>query len=150
MQRPNAMYRTRTAIFFLSLALGSIATAQAEASHFPLEIFDVLDNHRLVTFIRSEDIAASPQWVPSDGAPPLTIGEVIFQVAREIERDPRLRGAKIYEIELKPINGHASENRWYYLLQLRTHRDRKPKAHYLAVLMSGKVVPTIEEPASIK
>lgn len=144
------MQRTHIAILILSLVVGSISTAQAEAWHFPLEIFDVLDNHRLVTFLRSEDIAASPQWLPSDGAPPLTIAEVITQVAREIERNVRLRGAEIYEIELKPIHGHASENRWYYLLQLRTYRDHKPKAHYLAILMSGKVVPAIEEPASIK
>ena len=144
------MHRFLSSFFMLSLLAGPIFSVQAETRHYPLEIYDVLDDHRLVIFLRGEDIAASPQWLPGEGAPPLTVAEAIARMRRQIEQDVRLKGAKFYEIELKPIHKHDQENRWYYLLQFRTHGEHKPKAHYFAVLLSGKVVPAIEEPASIK
>ena len=144
------MYRVFYLILAVSLVPGPISSAKNETLHFPLEIFDVLDNHRLVIFLNSEDIAASPQWLPGEGAPPLTVAEVIERIGLEIEQDARLQGAEVQEIELKHIHGHNQVDRWYYLLQLRTHGEGKPKAYYFAVLLSGKVVSAIEEPASIK
>lgn len=144
------MRRFLSAILMLGLLVGPIFSEQTETWHFPLEIFDVLDDHRLVIFLRSEDIVASPPWTPGEGAPPLTVAEVIVGIKRQIEQDVRLKGAEIHEFELKPIHGYDKENRWYYLVQLRTQGEHKPKAYYFAVLLSGKVVAAIEEPASIK
>lgn len=143
------MYRIMNSIILLGLLVGPALTAQAATRHFPLEIFDVLDDHRLVVFLRDNDIAASPQWRPGEGAPQLTIAEAIEQIRQHInEHDLRLQDAHLHEIELKPIHGHEQEHRWYYLLQMRV--PGKHKAYYFAVLFSGKVVPAIEEPMSIK
>lgn len=145
------MYRIINTVLLLGLWGGTALCAQAESRHFPLEIFDVLDDHRLVVFLHDDDIAESPQWFPGETAPRLTIAHAIERVKRHIaEHDARLRDAKLHEIELKPIHGHEKENRWYYLLQMRIPENHKPKAYYFAILFSGKVVPAIEEPMSVK
>ena len=128
----------------------TLTPARAKAGLWPVEVFDVMDNQRIVVFLRDGDIAASPKWQPAEGGPPLTIAGALEHVRQWIAEDPRLMGAEIYEIELKPIHGHEQEHRWYYLMQLRAVKDGKRKAFYAAVLLNGKVVPAIAEPAAIK
>jgi len=129
----------------------SVSCAGTGADLWPQEIIDSMDGRRLVLFLPNEDIAASPQWSPADGAPPpLSIAGAMAQLREWMAGDPRYREAEIREIELKPIHQHEKENRWYYLFQLRRHDGDKRKFIYAAVLLNSKVVPVIVEPASIK
>ncbi len=135
----------------LAAGLSILSTAsQAKAGLWPVEIFDVMDNQRLVVFLHDEDIEASPAWQPADGGPPLTIADVLEHTQAWIANDPRLSGAEVHEIELKPIHQHKQDHRWYYLVQLRTMHDGKSKTSYTAVLFNGKVVAAIAEPESYK
>jgi len=133
-------------VFFLPSV--TMTNAFALDRHWPAEIFEVMDNHRLVIFLDDEDIVKSPEWQPATSPPPLTIAEVLKIVSIWISRDSRLSTAWVHEIELKPIKHH--ENRWYYLLQLQSTNNGKIEENYIAVLFSGKVVPAIAEPAAIK
>lgn len=145
----------RYGVIFGVLAMAMAMTALGAAARpgsalWPVEIFDVMDGQRLVVFLHNEDIAASPVWQPTEGGPPLTIAETLGHVEDWIAKDPRLAGAEIREIELKPIHEHEMEHRWYYLVQLHGVQNGRSKAFYAAVLFTGKVVPAIAEPASIK
>jgi len=142
-------YLSLTSLLF-SLFITPVPAAFAGNEHWPVEIFDVMDNQKLVIFIANEDIAASPQWQPAQGGPPVSIAAALEQARSWIEHEPPLKGARIHEIELKLIHEHEHENRWYYLLQLRTEKDGKISAHYIAILFNGKIVPAIAEPASLK
>jgi len=121
------------------------------ADHWPEEIIDSMDGQRLVLFLPNSDITASPQWLPADGAPPpLTIAEAVAHLQKWMTSDPRYREVEIHEIKLTPIHDHEQEHRWYYLFQLRHADGGKRKAMYAAVLLNGKVVAAIAEPASLK
>lgn len=144
------MHRFLLPSLFAGVLLPALYAGQAEAGHWPVEIYDIMDNHKVVVFLRDEDIAASPRWQPVDGGPPLTIAAMLEQVNHWIGKDAQLAGAEVYEIELKPIQQHKQEQRWYYLVQLHSLQDGKHVNHYVAVLFNGKVVPAVVEPASIK
>jgi len=133
------------------LLLSSLTNnAYAVTRHWPVELFDVMDNHTLVIFLGDEDISKSPKWMPSEGRPPLTI-EGALKYAREwISHDSSLSKAKVHEIELKPVHNHEKEHSWYYLIQLHTTNNNKTTAHYIAILFNGKVVPAIVKPTSYK
>jgi hypothetical protein len=127
------------------------AGTETGADHWPEEIIDSMDGQRLVVFLPNSDIAASPQWVPADGAPPpLTIAAAVAHLKKWMTGEPRYRGVEIHEIKLTPIRHHEREHRWYYLFQLRQRDGGRRKAMYAAVLLNGKVVPAIAEPSSIK
>lgn len=146
----------RTFLFPIILAAGLSALATLPAPSlaagkvWPVEIFDVMDNQKLVLFLRDQDIVSSPSWQPADGAPPLTIAEALKHIQSWIDKDPRLAGARVHELELKPIHEHHQQDRWYYLLQLRTEHDGEVVTSYAAVLMNGKVIAAIVEPDSYK
>jgi hypothetical protein len=128
-----------------------VSCAGTGAELWPEEIIDSMDGRRLVLFLPNKDIADSPQWMPADGAaPPLNIAGAMAQLKEWMAGDPRYREAEIHEIKLQPIRQHEKENRWYYLFQLRRHDGDKRKVIYAAVLLNGKVVPVLVEPASIK
>ena len=75
------------------------------------------------------------------------IASVISKVNQWVAQDIRLKGLTVHEIELKPIKQH--KNHWYYLVHLgETHHSKKTS--YVAVLFSGKVVPAMVKPVSIK
>ena len=93
-----------------SLFITPISTAFAGNEHWPVEIFDVMDNQKLVIFLANEDIVSSPQWRPVQGGPPVSIAAVLEYTRSWIEQEPRLKDASVYEIELKPIHEHESEN----------------------------------------
>lgn len=126
----------------------NMTNAFAMDGHWPEEVFDVMDNQRLVIFLENEDIAESPEWQPTKGRSPLSIADVLKLANVWISQNSRLSNAKVHEIELKPISKH--EHRWYYLLQLQSKSNGKITEHYIAVLLNGKVVPAIAEPTTIK
>ncbi len=142
-------YLSLTSLIFC-LFFTLLPAVHAADSHWPVEIYDVMDNQKLVIFLANEDIAESPQWQPAEGGPPVSIADALEYAHSWIEQEPQLKGAKVQEIELKPVHEHKRENRWYYLLQLRSETDGKTTANYIAILFNGKVVPAIVEPASIK
>lgn len=139
---------------FLATALSAMAAisppCNADSDLWPVEIFDVMDNQKLVLFLRKQDIASSPTWHPAEGAPPLTIAAALQHIQEWIEKDPRLNGAQVHELELKPIHEHHQQDRWYYLIQLSTNQQGKTTTSYAAVLMNGTVVAAISEPSSYK
>ncbi len=126
-----------------------LVSQQAFAAHFPLVIIEPFDETKIVIYVSETDIEQSPAWTPADGAPPLTIEKLIRDINRYKTRDPRLAGAIVHEIELKPIQHHEKQNRWYYLVQMKTTKN-KPHRHYLAVLMNGKILSAVKEPESYK
>ncbi len=143
-------YRFLPMLTAIALYTG-VTCAGTGANLWPEEIIDSMDGRRLVLFLPNEDITASPQWLPADGAPPpLDIAGAMAQLKEWMAGDPRYRETEIHEIKLTPIRRHEKENRWYFLFQLRHSDGGKPKAIYAAVLLNGKVVPVIVEPASIK
>jgi hypothetical protein len=42
------------------------------------------------------------------------------------------------------------EDDWHYMVKMHTEEDGAVRNHYLFVLMSGKVIPALNEPESIK
>jgi len=121
---------------------------QAKSTAWPIEIFEVMDDSRIIIFIKDDDIATSPVWHPAEGGPPMSIAVLLTKVNKWIAEDPRLKGFGVHEIELKPINHH--KDHWYYLVQLKPEKNGKKKPSYIAVLLNGKVVPAMVKPASIK
>ncbi len=126
-----------------------LVTQQAFAAQFPLVIIEPFDETKIVIYVSEKDIEQSPAWTPADGSPPLTIEKLIADIKKYNARNPKLAGAIIHEIELKPILHHEKQNRWYYLVQMKA-AGRSSHRHYLAVLMSGKIITAIREPESYK
>lgn len=139
---------TRNLVF--SVLAMILFVGRSIAGQWPLEIYEVMDDKKIVVFVGNEDIAASPEWRPAEGGPPLTIDGALQHLKRWIANDDRLAGAEVREIELKPIHGHEKENRWYYLLQLRTENGAKSQTNYAVILLNGKVISAVAEPASVK
>ncbi|HFE48125.1 MAG TPA: hypothetical protein ENJ21_02290 [Chromatiaceae bacterium] len=131
----------------LLLAAGSL---QAGHPPWPLEIIERFDSAKVVVYAKEDDIAASPEWRPADGAPPFTLADLLKSVAQWQARLPAMANSTIHTIELKPIAHHEQQNRWYYLVQLKDKPGARHPTHYVGVLLSGKVLPVIEEPAAIK
>ena len=130
--------------------LGS-ASANTDVKRWPHEIIDAMDGQRLVLFLKDADIAASPPWHPAEDAkPPMTIAEALSRLKAWMAKDARYQGAVVHEIELKPIQEHEQENRWYFLFQLRKREGERIKARYVAVMFNGTIVPVLAEPEPIK
>ncbi len=120
------------------------------ATQFPLVLIESFNDAKVVIYTSENDIRNAPNWKPSDGAPPLSVENLITDIKKWNSLNPELSNSTINEFELKPIIHHKNENRWYYLVQMRNNSQGKTKDHYLAVLMDGKVLPAIIEPASYK
>ncbi len=131
------------------LLLASIDTFAGHSS-WPIEIIERFDSAKVVVYAKEDDIAASPEWRPENGAPPFTLAELLKTVSTWRAKLPAMAHATIHTIELKPIAHHQQQNRWYYLVQLKDRANAQHPTHYLGVLMNGKVLPVIEEPAPIK
>ncbi|VAX09896.1 hypothetical protein MNBD_GAMMA25-1352 [hydrothermal vent metagenome] len=120
------------------------------AAQFPLVLTESFNDTKVVIYTNENDIRNAPNWQPSDGAPPLSVENLITDVQEWNRLNPKLSNATINEFELKPINHYKNENRWYYLVQMKNKSKGKKGEHYLAVLMDGKVLPAIIEPVSYK
>jgi len=128
-----------------ALLLLSALTAVTWAAPRPTEIIETIDQYRIVLYLTEPQINAMAEWRPGQGEPPMSIGRAVNHVRDWIASDPSLAGARIYELEYKPIHNHEKLNRWYYLVELRLTGGEK---RFVAVLPGGKVVPAIEEPGS--
>lgn len=132
---------------FIGLLL--LFAQSALAAQFPLIIIEPFDETKIIIYVSETDIENSPAWKPSDGTPPLTIEKLITDIKRHNGGDSKLANAIIHEIELKPVLHHEKQNRWYYLVQMKTV-GKKSYRHYFAVLMDGKIISAIREPESYK
>ena len=138
----------RKAWLMALVLLGVLRTA--DAANWPLEVFERMDDKRIVVFLTEEDIDSSPAWEPAEGSPPLTLAAVIQVLDTWIQASIDRAGLKIHEIKLKAIPHHELDHHWYYLVQLTKRIDAKTEREYAAILMDGKLVPAIREPASVK
>jgi len=120
------------------------------ASPFPQVLIESFDDARLVIYVNESDISNTPDWQPSEGAPPLSVKNLLKDIKKWNTRNPEYANLTINEFELKPIIHHEKQNRWYYLVQMKDDTNKKSNTHYLAVLMNGQVLSAVKEPASYK
>lgn len=132
------------------LLAASTACAASDQVQFPEEIIERFDNSRVIIYINTSDITDTPAWNLAAGEPPLTIQALSQIIRTRIAQDDTLKDAVVDRIELKRIQHHEAQQRWYYLVEMKTLTDGRTLKHYLAVLMDGKVVPAIREPESYK
>jgi hypothetical protein len=130
------------------LLLLAITCGTARAYEFPIEVIEYIDNVRVVAFVYEKDLHAAQRWQPSDGPPPLEIGDALHVLRAYLAAEPALAGATLTAIELKSIPG--LERQWHYLVRMRLPGDDRPHSGYFVVLMSGKVIQGLREPQSIK
>ncbi len=120
------------------------------AAQFPLVLIESFDDAKVIIYVNESDIHNTPDWKPSEGAPPLSVKSLIEDVRKWNALNPEFSNATINEFELKPILNHEKENRWYYLVQMKNSTNGTTDTHYLAVLMDGKVLAAVREPVSYK
>lgn len=125
-----------------------LLTSQVQASTFPIEIIEYIDDTKVVAFVYERDIQQSPTWDPATAAPPLEIGNLVKKLRAYAEQHPALGDASFAEVELKRIPRHPDH--WHYLAVLHTPDDSNHALHYFVVLMDGKVIPALKEPAPLK
>lgn len=115
-----------------------------------LEIFEDFDNVRLVAFIEEGDIQNYPLWGPLSSEPPLSISKAIQSVVKY--HDTRKETGytnSIDKIELRQLTAHH-KNYWHYLVKVKKVSTDKTLYQMYVVLMTGKVIPAMVEPESIK
>ncbi len=126
-------------------------TQSSFAFKLPIEIIDSMDDSTIIIFADKDDINQSSTWIPTKGNLPLTIPAMLEKVYVWLETKEELKNLEVNEIELKKIHNHSKENYWYYLVQLSgVEKLANKKTHYIAVLMSGKILSAIKEPKSYK
>lgn len=130
------------------LALGLLAGSTLVHAAFPLEIFEYLDNVKLVAFIPESDIDESTDWQPGQGKPPLDIPALSARVNQYLQEQDIAGTASIERIELRPLPHR--ESHWHYLVMLQLVTGGRTQNQYLFILMNGKVIPAIKEPESYK
>jgi len=131
-----------------SLLLLLALSASSRAAHFPIEIFEYVDSARVVAFIDESDLDESAHWHPFEAPPPLGIEGVTAAIRTYMTSDKGLAGAILTEIELRQVPHREKD--WHYMVKLKTQRDHGSRSRYLVVLMSGKIIPAIREPESVK
>ncbi len=131
----------------LSAALLLFSTLTHAA--FPVEIFEYLDNVKLVAFIQQQDIDNSQSWSPEQGEPPLGIKQVIEATMKNCQDDKNIINPAIKRIELRPVP--QNPDHWHYTVMVGAGAaGEKQQNHYYVVLMSGKVITAIREPEGYK
>jgi hypothetical protein len=120
----------------------------AHALEMPNEIFEYVDNERVVAFVNESDIDDAAAWKQGDDKPALSVAGVAALSHDYVERYEATRGAVLDEITLRRIPQHDDD--WHYMVKMHTEKDGEVSSHYLFVLMSGKVIPAINEPEAIK
>ena len=123
-------------------------SANVLAREFPIEIFEYIDNTRVVAFVNEADIDKTLHWTPFEGPLPLTLTDALKAIEAYIKTNPELTNAVLSGVELKPVPHH--EGYWNYLVRMKTFADGKPVSHYFIVLMDGKIVSGLKEPEMVK
>jgi hypothetical protein len=136
-------------VLFRYLALSVLLlVASTQAYALSIELFEYVDGRKIVAFVDENDIGDSIQWHPFKESPPITIRKVTKSIQKYIASDKKLKNAELAEIELRPIPRH--EEHWHYVVKLKTEANDEVHYQYYVVLMSGKIIPAIREPESIK
>ncbi len=118
------------------------------ARESPIEVFEYIDDVKIVAFIKESDIERGLYWAPFEGSPPLTISKALANVYKHLAANPKLAKATLVEIKLKEIPRHKGY--WHYLIKLNTKTNHKLHSYYFVVLMDGKIFPALREPESFK
>ncbi len=139
----------RNLLLSMPLAL-LIGTGTVQATPWPLEIIDHLDETKIVIFINESDIEAAPKWNPDDGAPAFGLKDVLQSVKQWKQKNDCSDEDRIEKIELKPIAHHEKQGRWYYLVQLKNVEKSAHAHRFLAILMNGKTTAAVMEPEALK
>jgi hypothetical protein len=125
-----------------------LPSVNAHSFDFPVEIFEYVDNARIVVFINEGDIVDSANWEPFKGSPPLSVEKVISSLHKYIGGKEEYANIKLEEIEVRRIPHH--ENKWHYMVKMKTYNNDKTQYHYFVVLMNGKIITALREPESVK
>lgn len=119
------------------------------AMNFPVEIFEYINDTKVVVFISESDIHDTRQWQPLRSAPPLTLNAALVKIQKYLVKEKLgVSNAVINEIELKQIPHYS--NYWHYLIKLELKRNNIKHYYYFVVLMNGKVIPAVKEVESFK
>jgi hypothetical protein len=118
------------------------------AYEFPIEIIEFMDNNRVAASINEADIDKSVDWVPFESAPPLSVAEVLKAIKDYLAERGEMTNAILDEVELKRIPHH--EKHWHYLVKLHAPDEDRQHSSYFFVLMTGKVIPGVKQPQSVK
>jgi len=123
-------------------------SVSAYAYDWPIEIIEYVDNARVVATLSQGDIDESADWKPAGAAPALSIKKVAA-IARDFAAaNEGWEGATLEEIALRRIPHH--EDKWHYMVKMKTEMDDQVSYHYLVVLMNGKTIAALREPESVK
>ena len=122
-------------IFIFALSV----KAYAYAYQPKIEIVEQFDNLKMIAFINKEDVDNNPSWIPGSNKLPLTVADAVHAVN---VLSKKLNTIVEIEIRLMP----KYKNKWHYLIKTANSAMRF-KYNIYVVLMNGKVVPAIIEPA---
>jgi len=125
-----------------------IFSGNIQASEFPIEIIEYIDNTKVVAFINESDIDRKLPWLPFKGALPLTVVDALKAIQEYVASDPELMNATLTEIELKQIPRHKGY--WHYMVKMKTQINNKSLPHYFIVLMNRKIIQGLREPETLK
>lgn len=126
----------------------ALFSANVLAYEFPIEVFEYIDNTKVIAFVNEQDIDKTIHWTPFEGPLPMTLTDALKAIQKYITSDPELMDAVLSGVELKQVPHH--EGCWHYLVRMKTYADGKPVSHYFIVLMDGKIVSGLKEPETVK
>ena len=124
--------------------------AAAEQIEWPLEVYEIMDDKRIVVFLNPADVDAAPRWSPGEGPPPVTIDRLINQIRTSGLLESDGTTLHIQEIKLKKLELEPEVQTWYYLVRLDGDSASDRGKKYVAMLLNGTIVPALVEPQSIK
>lgn len=126
-----------------------VISSRAFAVNFPVEIFEYIDDTKVVAFINKSDINPSLTWQPFKGEPPLTLADALQGLKKYLATEKvGLSSALMSEIELKQIPHHKGN--WHYLVKMLSEKEGVVHNYYFIILMNGKVIPAVKEVESFK
>ncbi len=135
-------------LFRLLPLLFLLLSGKVLARESPIEVFEYIDDVKIVAFIKESEINREQYWTPFKSSPPLTISEALAGINQYMATVPELANATLIEVELKEIPHHKGY--WHYLIKLNAKVNNKSQPHYFVMLMDGKIFPALREPESFK
>lgn len=118
------------------------------AYDFPIEVVEYVDDVKIVAYIDKNDIKKTPQWVPFESKPPLSIYDALLAAKKYMISNAEFVENKLIGIELKRIPHY--EDNWHYLVKVKYKVGDNIQPHFFVVLMDGKVISALRKPEAIK
>ena len=125
-----------------------LLTSRLLANEYPVEIFEYLDDTKVVAFLKDSDIEKTAPWIPLETKVPLNIDDALKAIGDLAATDDSLKLISLTSIEMKQIPGHP--NYWHYLVKMKTENTGQIQPQYFIVLLDGKVIPAVKEPEGFK